>query len=60
MYLTPNGKMRKTMAFCPFLGGKRACFGKTFAEATLKIMAIYMSSIFDVEFEEKERYPDTH
>ena len=42
-YLTPSGKKRNTMSFCPFMSGKRACFGKTFAEATLKIMGIYMS-----------------
>ena len=58
--LAPDGSKRKAMAYCPFLGGKRVCFGKTFAEANLKLLSIYMAEIFDMAFEEKEKYPDTH
>lgn len=58
--LTPAGTKRKTMSFCPFYGGKRVCFGKTFAEANLKIMATYLSQYFEMEFVEKDKYPDTH
>jgi len=34
----------------PFSGGKRICFGKTFAEANLKIMLSYFTQYFDVEY----------
>lgn len=58
--LTPDGKKRKAMAFCPFLGGKRICFGKTFADINLKVVAVYMSQLFNMEFVDKKSYPDTH
>ena len=41
--LAPNGKKRHTFAYLPFYGGRRVCFGKTFAEANLKILASYMT-----------------
>ncbi len=31
-FLTPEGKRRHPMSYGPFLGGKRVCLGKTFAE----------------------------
>ncbi|CDW83902.1 cytochrome family subfamily polypeptide 55 precursor [Stylonychia lemnae] len=31
-FLTAEGKKRKPASFCPFLGGRRICIGKTFAE----------------------------
>ena len=43
LYLTPNGNKRHACSWSPFNGGKRVCFGKTFAEATLKIIATYMT-----------------
>jgi len=48
------------MAFCPFLGGKRVCFGKTFADINMKIVAVYMTQLFDMKFVDQESYPDTH
>lgn len=60
LFLTPDGKKRKAMAFCPFLGGKRVCFGKTFADINLKVVAVYMSQIFEMKFVDSEAYPDTH
>ena len=58
--LAPDGSKRKTMAFCPFLAGKRVCFGKTFAESVIRVMAVYMGESFDMRFKEEEKYPDTH
>ena len=47
--LTPKGTKRNPFAFAPFLGGKRICLGKTFAEA---ISRIVVSMIFSqVEFD---------
>ena len=48
------------MAFCPFLAGKRICFGKTFAEMNMRIVALYMSQYFEMELVERDKYPDTH
>lgn len=36
--LTPKGNRRHPMSFGPFLGGKRICLGKTFAENMGKCM----------------------
>ena len=44
------------MSYFPFNGGKRICFGKTFAEMVLKVVASMLSQTFDFEFVEKERY----
>jgi len=60
LYLTPDGRKRKPMSWLPFNGGKRICFGKTFAEANLKIVSAYMIKYFNMEFVEKDKYPDTH
>ena len=38
-YLTPSGKKRHPMSFSPFLGGKRICLGKAFADNIGKLMA---------------------
>jgi len=43
LYLTPSGKKRNPFSWAPFSGGKRICFGKTFAEANLKMITVYMS-----------------
>ena len=58
--LTPDGKKRIGGAYAPFAGGRRVCFGKTFAESNMKIFAVYMASMFDMHFIDTERYPDTH
>ena len=52
-YLTPKGKKRHNMSFMPFLGGKRICLGKTFAEATSKIIGPSLIMNFDFEFVDK-------
>ena len=45
--LAPDGTKRHVFAWAPFNGGKRVCFGKTFAEATMKIVMTYMTSYFN-------------
>lgn len=37
-YLQPDGKKRHPMSFIPFIGGKRICTGKTFAEVVAKLV----------------------
>jgi len=53
LYLTPKGKKRNSASWTPFSGGKRICFGKTFAEANLKIMLSYFTQYFDFEYVDK-------
>ena len=36
--LSPDGSKRHTFAWAPFNGGKRVCFGKTFAEMEMKTL----------------------
>lgn len=50
--LTPGGKKRHPMSWVPFHGGNRICFGKTLAEANMKILMIYMAEKFDFKFED--------
>ena len=40
----------------PFNGGKRVCFGKTFAELVLKVICTMMALKFDHEWVEKGKY----
>ena len=49
MYLTPSGKKRNSFSWVPFAGGKRICFGKTFAEMNLKVVAVYLTKYFNFE-----------
>ena len=65
LYLAPDGKKRHAFAYAPFNGGRRVCFGKTFAEATMKIMLTYMTSHFNFEhvdekYRDKNEYPLAH
>jgi cytochrome P450 len=49
-FLTPAGNKRHPMSFGAFLGGKRICLGKTFAEATSKVIGPTLLAHFDFEF----------
>jgi len=60
LYLTPGGKKRNAFSWLPFSGGKRVCFGKTFAEANLKFLTTYITQTYDFEFEEPELYKDAY
>jgi steroid 17alpha-monooxygenase/17alpha-hydroxyprogesterone aldolase len=55
-YLTPHGKKRHPMSFGPFLGGKRICIGKTFAEMSSKMSIPMILSRFQFEFVDKTLY----
>ena len=55
MSLTPSGKKRHPNAYSPFSGGKRVCFGKTFAEITMKIAVTYITQAFNMKLVD-ERY----
>ena len=60
---TPDGKTRIPASFCPFNGGSRICFGKTFAEASMKILISYFTQVYDFEFvnpEYKTKFPNGH
>ena len=48
--LTPSGNKRHPMSFTPFLGGKRVCIGKTFAESFGRIMVSMIVSQLEFEF----------
>ena len=55
--LTPDGQKRHTGSWVPFNGASETFFGKALAEAQIKILATYMSQLFDMQFED-ERYRD--
>lgn len=46
----PNGEKRHPLTFCPFLGGKRACIGKTFAEVLVRYTIPLIYYHMDFEF----------
>ena len=50
----PDGSNRNSLAFNPFLGGKRVCLGKTFAETVLKFTLPLFWHHFDIEFATEE------
>ena len=61
--LTPDGRKRHSHSWVPFHGGKRICFGKTFAELTTKIVATYLTQYFDLEMADKKyatQFPICH
>jgi cytochrome P450 len=52
--LTPSGEKRIPTSWAPFAGGKRVCFGKTFAEENLKFVVTYLSQHFNFELVNKK------
>ena len=52
--LTPSGKKRHVNSWVPFHGGSRVCFGKTLAEAQIKVLHSYLTQKFNLEFEEEK------
>ena len=55
-YLTPSGKRRSPFSYGPFLGGKRICIGKTFAENLVRCVLSIIVSQLDFEFVDKSLY----
>ena len=47
--LTPAGTKRHPMSFGPFLGGKRICIGKTFAESIARVILPQILGQLDFE-----------
>ncbi len=44
------------MSFNPFITGKRACIGKTFAEILIKSIIAMVTWRYDIEFVNKSYY----
>ena len=57
-YLTPGGQRRKPATYIPFVGGRRVCLGKTFAEIMSKLVGASMLALFDFEVVDKEILKD--
>ena len=53
-YLRPDGGKRHPLAFNPFLGGKRICLGKTFAEIVAKFVVPALLTRFKFTFEDQD------
>lgn len=54
--LTSDGKPRNPLAFTPFMGGKRVCLGKTFAEVTVRFTIPLLYHFYEFDFvDEKQR-----
>lgn len=49
-YLRPDGQKRLPYSFSPFLGGKRICLGKTFAEVVAKFVVPALLCRFEFDF----------
>jgi len=52
---TANGKPRKSYSFTPFMGGRRVCLGKTFAEVTIRFTVPLLFWHFDFAFVDHEK-----
>jgi cytochrome P450 len=49
----PDGGIRNPLTFAPFLGGKRICLGKTFAEVTTRFTIPLLYHHFEFELSEE-------
>lgn len=52
--MTPDGSKRLPFAFSPFLGGKRICLGKTFAEIVAKFVVPALLGRLQFSYVDKE------
>lgn len=53
---TPDGKKRNPYSWLPFLGGRRICLGKPFAEIISMTVVTMMTQRFEMSFANKEFY----
>jgi len=60
LYKRPDGGRRNPYSWIPFSGGKRVCFGKTFADFNMKVFATYLSQFFNFEYAEPEKYKNQY
>ena len=47
--LNSQGKPRNPLSFTPFMGGKRVCLGKTFADVNMKLVVPLLLHAFDFQ-----------
>ena len=52
-FLTPEGKTRNPLSWCPFTFGVRTCPGRSLGLIELKILVIYFMIAIDYEIDEK-------
>ena len=57
--LTPSGQKRIPQAYIPFLGGKRVCLGKGFAERLAAMVIPSLVMQLNVELLDKRYYTET-
>lgn len=48
--LTTDGKPRNPLSFTPFMGGKRVCLGKTFADVNVRMTVPLLYHFLDFSF----------
>jgi cytochrome P450 len=53
-YKRPDGNKRNPLSFNPFMGGKRICLGKTFAEVVAKFVVPALLSRFTFDFVDQD------
>jgi cytochrome P450 len=53
--LRPDGSKRNPQTFNPFLGGKRVCLGKSFAEITTRLTLPLLYYHFDFKFADESK-----
>ena len=54
-YLNSKGLKRHNLSYLPFMGGRRVCLGKTFAEILAKFVVPALLTKFEFEAISKEK-----
>ena len=54
-YKTPSGEKRHSLAWCPFITGKRHCLGKEFVFMIAKtVVSMFLTAMPDLDFSESD------